>query len=180
MATTESCKACRATLGSLVKRHTADRCPLIAGSYCGLCASYGHSPYNCPDTTSRAYREPHYIEQLVPASVLEELNIRTMTLIPGCPVSKLPEEERVWEVLETDEGLRAALTNLGVKPMRCQEKGKKEAKEIQENKRRLQGIADATGFKVVYIRMGGDAGAAGAAEPVEVEQPARPKKKGSK
>lgn len=149
--TAEICRACCATLGSLVKRHTADRCPLAAGSYCGLCASYGHSPFNCPDTHTRAYREPQYIEQLIPASVLEEMNIRTMTPIPGCPVAKLPEEERVWEIIETDEGLRLALTNLGVKPMICQEKGKKEAKEIQENKRRLARAADAAGYKVLYI-----------------------------
>lgn len=66
-------------------------------------------------------------------------------------MAKLPEEERVWEIIETDEGLRLALTNLGVKPMICQEKGKKEAKEIQENKRRLARAADAAGYKVLYI-----------------------------
>ena len=65
-------------------------------------------------------------------------------------------EEKIWEVLETDEGLRQALTNLGLKPMICQEKGRKEAKEIQENKRRLAAAADAAGYKVLYLRAARD------------------------
>lgn len=147
----KACTACRATLGGLVKRHTADKCPLTAGSYCGLCASYGHSPSACPDAHTAAYREPHFLEQLVPATLLEEYNVRSRTMLADCPVATLPSEEAVWEVPETDEALRAALNTLGIKPMICQEKGRKEAREITENKKRLQKAADAKGIKIVYI-----------------------------
>lgn len=59
---------------------------------------------------------------------------------------------------ETDEGLRAAVTNAGGKPMICQEKkGKKENREIQENKKKLQKLADEKGYKVIYVsaKLGG-------------------------
>ena len=136
-----------------MKPHGVDACPLANASYCGLCASYGHSPSTCPDAVTRAYREPQYLEQLVPPSVLEQFNINTRTPLAAAASAAATsiEEERIWEVLDTDEGLRAALTNLGLKPMICQEKGRKEAKEIQENKRRLQGAADAAGYKVLYV-----------------------------
>jgi hypothetical protein len=43
------------------------------------------------------------------------------------------------------------LTAAGVKPMICQEKGKKENKEINENKKRLQKVAEQKGYKVVFL-----------------------------
>lgn len=55
------------------------------------------------------------------------------------------------EVPETDEAVRAALLMVGVKPMICQEKGKKENKELTENKKRLQVVADAAGRKLVFV-----------------------------
>ena len=84
------------------------------------------------------------MEQLIPAGFLEEYGIRSQTPLPG--VVKRMEvaqvAQRLMEVPETDEALRAALTAAGVKPMICQEKGKKENKEITENKKRLQKVAD--------------------------------------
>jgi hypothetical protein len=55
------------------------------------------------------------------------------------------------EVPETDDALRAALVAAGVKPMICQEKGRKENKEIMENKKRLQKVADKFGRKLIFI-----------------------------
>ena len=57
------------------------------------------------------------------------------------------------EVPETDEALRAALIAAGVKPMICQEKGKKENKELNENKKRLQKVADKAGRKLIFVRV---------------------------
>ncbi len=155
------CTACRSVLGSLVKRHTTDQCPLRASLYCGLCASYGHSPAGCPDTVTRGYREPQYVEQLLPASLLESYNIRTQTPLENAPANLTPEEPMVWEVHDSEESLRATLTNLGVKPMICQEKGKKEQRELKENKKRLQAIADQRRIKILWI--GGQPPAAPAA-----------------
>ena len=55
------------------------------------------------------------------------------------------------EIPESDEALRAALIAAGVKPMICQEKGKKENKELNENKKRLQKVADKAGRKLIFI-----------------------------
>ena len=90
------------------------------------------------------------MEQLIPASLLEQYGIQSRTPIAGI----LPPEratENLLEVPETDEGLRAALIAAGVKPMICQEKGKKENKELAENKKRLQKLVDKTGRKLIFI-----------------------------
>ena len=147
---TDICTQCLPILGRMVKRHLPDACPLRKGSYCGLCAAYGHSPANCPDGVTRAYREPQFMEQLIPPSLIEKYGITTRSLLP----SFQPEKAKEWllEVPETDEGLRAALVAAGVKPMICQEKGKKENREITENKKRLQKVADKAGRKLIFIK----------------------------
>lgn len=90
------------------------------------------------------------MEQLIPPTLLEQFQIKTRTPLVYLP----PLEEvgsRMMEVPETEEALRAALTAAGVKPMICQEKGKKDKKEITENKKRLQKVADAAGKKLLFI-----------------------------
>ena len=146
---TENCRKCAHILGRLVKRHHEDACPLLRGSYCGLCAAYGHSPSNCPDGVTKAYREPQFVEQLIPPTLLEAYGITTRNPLPG----PRPEQAKEWllEVPETDEALRAALVAAGVKPMICQEKGKKATREITENKKRLQKVADRLGRKLVFL-----------------------------
>jgi hypothetical protein len=90
------------------------------------------------------------MEQLIPPSLMETYGISTRTPLPSNPT---PEKAAEWllEVPETDEALRAALVAAGVKPMICQEKGKKENREITENKKRLQKVADRLGRKLVFI-----------------------------
>jgi hypothetical protein len=56
------------------------------------------------------------------------------------------------EVPENEEAIRAALVAAGEKPMICQQKGRSEKKEIMENKKRLQKIADLYGRKLVFIK----------------------------
>ena len=56
------------------------------------------------------------------------------------------------EVPETEEAIRAAIIAAGEKPMICHQlKGVREKKEMTENKKKLQRIADAAGKKLVYI-----------------------------
>ena len=57
-------------------------------------------------------------------------------------------------VPETEEALRAALTAAGVKPMMCQEKGKKNKTEFQKNKLLLQKVAEAQGRRLVLVAPG--------------------------
>jgi hypothetical protein len=122
----------------------------MKGSYCGLCASYGHSPSCCADGVTRAYREPQFVEQLIPPSLIEQYGIKTRSPIPGVPE---PAKAKEWllEVSETEDVLRAVLTAAGVKPMICQEKGKSNQREITENKKRLQKVADKVGRKLVFL-----------------------------
>ena len=147
-----TCIQCRPILGRLTKRHSPDACPLLKGSYCGLCASYGHSPATCPDRTTRQFREPQFLEQLIPHTLLEQYGIVTATPLSGVYTSAtVPAMDSILEIPETDEALRAAVLAAGGKPMICQEKGKKENRELTENKKRLQKLADAKGQKIVFI-----------------------------
>ena len=90
------------------------------------------------------------MEQLVPPSLLAEFNIRSQTPLLS---SKVPEAVRdiIMEVPNTEEAIRAALIAAGEKPMICQEKGRREKREMMENKKKLQKIADAAGKKLVYV-----------------------------
>jgi hypothetical protein len=65
---------------------------------------------------------------------------------------RAPEAKRdiIMEIPETEEAIRAALIAAGEKPMICQEKGRREKREMTENKKKLQKIADASGKKLVY------------------------------
>lgn len=134
-----------------MKPHTVDACPLRKAQYCGICAIYGHSPASCPDATTAAFRTPLYAEQLIPASLLMEYNVTSRTPLSGIVI---PEESSkvIMEIPETEEAIRAALVAHGEKPMICQDKGKREKKEITENKKKLQKIADALGKKLVYVK----------------------------
>lgn len=145
----QRCFACAPVLGRLVKPHVVDACPLIRGRYCGMCASYGHTPSNCPDVTTRSFREPQFVEQLIPPSLMEKHRIITKTLLN--PASAVGKGDWLMEVPDTDEGLRAALMAAGVKPMICQGNGRSTGKEITENKQRLQKVATAAGRKLVFI-----------------------------
>ena len=138
-------------LGRLVRVHYEDACPLRKAKYCGLCASYGHSPIGCPDTLSRVYREPHCIEQLIPPSLLAEFDIRSHTPLLSHKIMDAPRTV-IMEVPETEEAIRAALIAAGEKPMICQEKGRREKREMMENKKKLQKIADVLGKKLVYVK----------------------------
>jgi hypothetical protein len=92
------------------------------------------------------------MEQLIPPSVLLEYNIRSQTPLLNCDRRVEEPREVIMEVPETEEAIRAFLIAAGEKPMICQEKGKREKKEMIENKKKLQKIADAAGKKLVYVK----------------------------
>lgn len=146
------CTACRPILGGLAKRHAPEACPLSKGSYCGMCAVYGHSPATCPDRVTRSFRRPQFVEQFIPAGLLEEYGVVSCTPLPPTTATKpSTTPEAILEIPDTEEALRAAVLAAGGKPMICQEKGKTEKKELAENKKRLQKLADAKGQRVVFI-----------------------------
>lgn len=147
----DRCFACAPVLGRLVKAHGMNACPLVRSRYCGMCASYGHTSSSCPDVTTRIFREPEFMEQLIPPSLVEKYRINTQTKLDTERAVHSMTKEWLLEVPDTDEGLRAALIAAGVKPMICQAQGKKENKEITENKQRLQNAATGAGRRLVFI-----------------------------
>ena len=135
--------ACWSTLKGLVKAHEPAFCPLKKGYYCGICAVYGHSPNSCPDSITHLYRQPMFVEQLIPPSVLEEYGITSRTPLKPLPVP----ESRVPPMVipETSEGLRAALISMDVRPKICQ--AQNVAEELKINKARLEEL----GRELVFV-----------------------------
>lgn len=169
----QSCTACRSVLGHLVKSHTVDACPLRKARYCGLCAIYGHNTMNCPDILTQAYRQPHLMEQLIPPSLLAEFNIKSQTPLASIRIPEMPRNV-IMEIPENEGAIRAAILAAGDKPMICQQKGVREKKEMMENKKKLQKIADIAGKKLVYVKDSGTVLTA----PTETKKPTA--KKGGK
>ena len=143
-------------LGRLTTAHTADACPLRKLRYCGICATYGHNQYNCPDEAAMLHREPLYLEQLIPAAISIEYSISSRTPLATAQALQI-NTKCIMEVPENEEAIRAALVAAGEKPMICQQKGRTEKKEIIENKKRLQKVADLYGRKLVFLREKGEA-----------------------
>jgi hypothetical protein len=98
-----------------------------------------------------------FMEQLIPSYLLEVHGITSQTMLPraaeGLKALEAPgvKAEYYMEVSETDEALRAVLTSFNVKPMICQEKGKRDKTELTENKKRLQKVADRLGRKLIFV-----------------------------
>jgi len=141
-------------MGSLVKPHTIEFCPMNKALYCGICAQYGHSPGDCPDLLAAGAREPQFMEQLVPPSLLAEFNITSRTLLETTRIPDFAVKQKIVEVAETEDAIRAALVSYGEKPMICQGKGKREKKELIENKKKLQKIMTAAGKRLIFVKEG--------------------------
>ena len=82
------CDYCRDTLGNLCLQHELKDCPLRKGSYCPICASYGHSIRTC---SKELKSEPEFLEQLIPPSILKANNIQTATPI-------MSSYKKVWQI----------------------------------------------------------------------------------
>jgi hypothetical protein len=88
---------------------------------------------------------------MIPAGLLEQYGIASCTPLPPLAGVAAPLPPAILEVPETDEAIRAAVLAAGGKPMICQEKGRVEKKELAENKKRLQKLADAKGQRIVFV-----------------------------
>ena len=83
------CDYCNDTLGSLCLSHSIKDCPLRKGSYCSICASYGHSIKKCKQELNS---EPVNLEQLVPSQLLSANGIKSITPIDTSISSSISEE----------------------------------------------------------------------------------------
>ena len=117
------CDLCVPVLGKYAKPHPNKECVIARTLYCSLCCVNGHSFKGCPEKDLRAFRADSKI-------VVEEAPI----------MNEFPKgfESTVY-ITEDEEGvcIRAMLIGNNIVPMACQEKGKREGREIRENKQRL-------------------------------------------
>ena len=96
------------------------------------------------------FREPLYLEQLIPSNMILEYNINSATSLRTAPKLKAAPKP-IMAVPETEEAIRAALMAAGEKPMICQQKGRTGGKELLENKKRLQKVADIYGRRLIFV-----------------------------
>jgi len=117
------CEVCIPILGRHAKFHQANECAFSKMLYCSLCAVYGHSYKRCSQVPLKKFRES-------PEIIIEEEPI---------PI-QFPSDSESWvEVTDDHEGLcvRAMLIANNIVPMACQEKGRREGRDIRENRTRL-------------------------------------------
>jgi hypothetical protein len=117
------CDICIPILGRKAKSHTGKQCVISKTLYCSLCSVYGHSYRACPETALKEFRQSSEI------------------IVPEEPIQiKFPADSESWvEVTDDDEGIciRAMLIANNIVPMACQEKGRREGRDVRENKARL-------------------------------------------
>ena len=110
------CRACRKTLGGLVRRHSPTQCPLKASLYCGACAVYGHSRSACPLESK------------------EDLEIPEAAPVEGAP-------EAYITVAYDREIVRGFLYSMDKKPKICQATAQANGTELKANWATLQAEA---------------------------------------
>ena len=117
------CDVCIPVIGRRAKFHPGKECPVGKTLYCNLCAIYGHSYKSCGQTALKEFRKSAEI-------IVEEQPVENY----------FPPDSESWiEVTDDDEGLcvRAMLIANNIVPMACQEKGRREGRDIRENRARL-------------------------------------------
>ena len=140
--TVTMCSKCKNILiGWMGGPHPTSACPVVQSSYCGICASYGHTVGECPDDAILENRVPKYVEQLIPSVLMNTYNIKTRTPLPTNPDLKAIHEP-VLEVKDLDKDIRAILLNYNIQPS-----GKKKELRIQIKK-----VADDLNRKLVFIK----------------------------
>ena len=109
------CSICSDILQDFGVEHTEALCPLRNSRYCSYCAQYGHLTKSCPAKPSRMFREPAYLEQLIPYSDLKEFNITSKTPIKY----KTPDEiQQLLEIKDDDKVIAAYLAARSIKVQR--------------------------------------------------------------
>jgi hypothetical protein len=109
------CDICRETLQDFSLEHSESLCPLRNSRYCSYCAKYGHLTKMCPAKPSVMFREPAYLEQLIPPTELKEFNITSKTRIK----CKVPEEpQQLLEIKDDDKVIGAYLAARSIKVQR--------------------------------------------------------------
>ena len=132
------CSICKEVLVGFGVEHTEARCPLRNSRYCANCAKYGHLTTACPAMPSIYFREPAFLEQLIPHTMLKEFGITTMTPI----VYNVQEKpQRLLEIKDNDKVIAAYLSARSIKAS----KGKTKRYALEE-------YAQLNNRRVIYIK----------------------------
>jgi hypothetical protein len=132
------CNICKDILKDFGIEHSESKCPLRNSRYCSYCAQYGHYTKSCPAKPLRMFREPTYLEQLIPHTELKTYNITTKTPI----IYKTVEEsQQLLEIKDDDKVITAYLTSHLIKIQRGFTK-----------RQTLEEYAKLNNKRVVYIR----------------------------
>lgn len=130
---------------NLSDNHGPNQCPVTNSLYCSICQENGHSTMKCPDRASWHYRKPEFVEQLIPISVLNHYNIKSLTPI-GTPLLKehIPyiHGEPVLEIPYDHDGknVRATLAAYNLP-----------SSSVTENKRVINAFGELIGKKVSIL-----------------------------
>lgn len=109
------CSICQDVLQDFNISHIEALCPLRNSRYCSYCAQYGHLTKSCPAKPSKMFREPVYIEQLIPYSALKEFNITSKTPIKNKVAN---ETQQLLEIKDDDKVILAYLAARSIKVQR--------------------------------------------------------------
>jgi len=122
------CDFCKDKFHS-IRDHLFVNCPIRKGTYCCLCACYGHLPRNY--AKDKMSLEPEFLEQLIPPSLLEENGINTCTKIESTKLkSKFsPPQAKVYlDYIDEPRKIHDLLKTLNDMP-RKEERGKEKYKK---------------------------------------------------
>ena len=131
------CSICKETLQDFGIEHSETSCPLRNSRYCSYCAQYGHLTKACPAKPSRMFREPAYLEQLIPYSDIKDYNITTKTPIK---YKTAEEPQQLLEIKDSDKVILAYLAARSIKIQRGYTK-----------KQTLEEYAKLNNKRVIYI-----------------------------
>ena len=133
---------------TLNENHGPNQCPVDASLFCSICQENGHPTMKCPDRAFWHYRKPEFVEQLIPISILNHYNIRSLTPI-GTPSSGNTHEhipyihgDPVIEIPFDEDGknVRATLAAYNLP-----------SSSVKENKRVMNEFGELIGKKVSIV-----------------------------
>jgi hypothetical protein len=131
------CSICKDVLQDYSIEHSELLCPLRNSRYCSYCAQYGHLTKTCPAKPKRIFREPAFLEQLIPYSDLKENNITTKTPIK---YKEKEEPQRLLEIKNNEQSISKYLLSQSIKIV----KG-------YSRRQTLEDYAKINNMRVVYI-----------------------------
>lgn len=125
-------------------KHDPQACPLLQARYCSICSTNGHTTSACPDEAVLQFRKPHFVEQLVPSSVLEQYSIKSRTPIGDYVVDE-KKLRGCLEVQDNDKHIRAILSNHNIVP----------SHKLKENRALIIALAARLNRKILFIKSDG-------------------------